>query len=59
VKTENGKILSPVALYDLQEDPGEKFDRMSAQSELVRKMKAQAEAFYNELAAAVRPIGRV
>jgi arylsulfatase A-like enzyme len=45
-------------LYDLGEDPSERFDRIKAQPEIARRLRAAAQEFYTELKANVRPAGR-
>jgi arylsulfatase A len=45
------------ALYDLGEDPGEKFDRKDLFPEVAEKLRAQAKSFNAELTANIRPLG--
>jgi arylsulfatase A-like enzyme len=49
--------FEPVALYDLDEDIGERFDRRDRQAEVVRELVARAESVHSELSANVRPQG--
>ncbi len=45
------------ALYDLGEDPGERFDRSKLFPEVVKRLEKQARAFNAELSRNVRPLG--
>ncbi len=49
--------LRPVALYDLHEDVGEKFDRRELFPDVVRRLAAPAERFTRDLDANRRPLG--
>lgn len=46
-------------LYDLGEDIAEKFNRSDAQPEIVRRLEAAAQSFYNELRSNLRMAGQV
>jgi hypothetical protein len=49
--------LEAVALYDLQEDAGEKFDRKDVHRDLVLRLLSITEEFVRNLEAHVRPLG--
>jgi len=53
----SGDTFESVALYDLDEDIGERFDRRELQAQTVRDLLARATAFYADLSANVRPQG--
>ena len=57
-KMEEGK-LTPIALYDLEEDVGELNDRLGLNGELARKMTEGAQQFYDKLLTEIRPLGRL
>ena len=50
--------LEPVALYDLHEDVGERFDRADLNPELVRELLKAAALFTNDLHKNTRPLGQ-
>lgn len=45
-------------LYELGADIGEKFDRAAQHPEIVARLREAAQAFYDELKANIRPVGR-
>ena len=49
--------LEPVALYDLQEDASEKFDRKELHPDFVRRLLSITDEFVRNLEAHVRPLG--
>ena len=51
--------LKPLALYDLHEDVGERFDRQDLHAELVTNLIETTEAFVKELRENARPLGRI
>jgi len=58
VKIDEG-VVRESALYDLGRDVGEKFDRIVDHPDIAKKLKSQAQRFYNEISRNVRPIGRL
>ena len=51
--------LKPLALYDLHEDAGERFDRKDLHAGLVSNLLETTEAFVKELTKNARPLGRL
>lgn len=58
LRTDGGPARGLV-LYDLQADPGEKFDVLARYPEVARKLEGMAQAFREELRRNVRPLGRL
>jgi arylsulfatase A-like enzyme len=58
VEIEPGHKLAARELYDLHDDPGERFDRLKQQPDAARRLLPAAQAFYDELRANIRPAGR-
>ncbi len=58
-RAQGGDGLEPVALYDLHEDPAEKFDRKDLHAGLVRRLLSATAAFVGDLERKRRPLGGV
>ncbi len=54
---EDGKC-TPQQLYDLGADSGEKFDRLKQHPEIAGRLRAAAQAFYDEIRQNTRPAGK-
>jgi arylsulfatase A len=50
--------VKPQELYDLGEDPGERFDRLKQRPEIAQRLSAAAQEFHSELRTHLRPAGR-
>ncbi len=53
------EALSPVALYDIQRDVSERFDRLDQHPDIAARLLAAALEFDDELLSHRRPVGRV
>jgi arylsulfatase A len=58
VKIDEG-VVRETELYDLGRDVAEKFNRIVDHPDIAKKLKSQAQRFYDEISRNVRPIGRL
>ena len=55
----SGGELSAAELYDLGQDPAEKFDRVEHHPDIAQRLLAEASEFYQEFIKDRRPVGRI
>ncbi|WP_276165989.1 sulfatase family protein [Zobellia alginiliquefaciens] len=59
VKRTDSSEFKPLELYHLNEDPSEKYNRISQYPEIVNKLLKEAEHFYQWLEENRRPVGQI